>query len=133
MQMLYMQNSVFALFLTGHETPELAKLAQRVTSMTFSAGACERNWSAYDFIHSKKRNKLTPQRANDLVFVFSNLRLMAKFKQPEKFAEWVDEVNEQQQEALLGLQDDEEFVPAYEMQDVLDSDAEEVGGDSDDE
>ncbi|DBA94027.1 TPA: hypothetical protein ACH3X1_001677 [Trebouxia sp. C0004] len=53
---------------------------------------------------------------------------MAKFKQPERFAEWVDEVDEQQQEALLGLEDDEEFVPAYEMQDVLDSDAEEVGG-----
>ncbi|DBA76069.1 TPA: hypothetical protein ACH3X1_009815 [Trebouxia sp. C0004] len=49
---------------------------------------------------------------------------MAKFKQLEKFAEWVDEVDEQQQEALLGLEDDEEFVPAYEMQDVLDSDAE---------
>ncbi|DBA91781.1 TPA: hypothetical protein ACH3X1_003398 [Trebouxia sp. C0004] len=58
---------------------------------------------------------------------------MARFKQPEKFAEWVDEVDEQQQEALLGLEDDEEFVPAYEMQDVLDSEAEEVGGDSDNE
>ncbi|DBA89371.1 TPA: hypothetical protein ACH3X1_016232 [Trebouxia sp. C0004] len=50
---------------------------------------------------------------------------MAKFKQPEKFAERVGEIDEEQQEALLGVDGDEEFVPAYEMQDVLDSDAEE--------
>lgn len=55
---------------------------------------------------------------------------MAKFKQPEKFAEWVEEVDEEQQEALLGLENDEEFVPAYEMQDAQDSDAE-MGGHSD--
>ncbi|KAL0025936.1 hypothetical protein WJX77_005131 [Trebouxia sp. C0004] len=30
--------------------------------------------------------------------------LMAKFKQPEKFAKWVDEIDEEQQEALLGLE-----------------------------
>lgn len=47
----------------------------------------EHNCSAYDFIHSK-----------------------AKFKQPEKFAEWVEETDEEQQEALLGLEGDEEFV-----------------------
>ena len=46
------------------------------------------------------------KRANDLVFVFSNLRLMARFNQPEKFAEWVEEIDEEQQLALLGLADD---------------------------
>ncbi len=106
----------------GHETPALAAVAKRVTSMVSSAGACERNWSAYDFIHSKKRNKLTAQRANDLVFVFSNLRLTTRFREPEKFAEWVEEIDEEQQEALLGLQDDEQFVPAFEMEDAADSD-----------
>ena len=35
---------------------------------------CERNWSAFDFIHSKKRNKLSPAKAEELVYVFSNLR-----------------------------------------------------------
>ena len=55
--------------------------------MTSSAGACECSWIAYDFRHSKKRNKLTTQSPNDLVFVFSNLTLVEKFKQPEKFAE----------------------------------------------
>ena len=43
-----------------------------------SACACERNWSTYDYIHSKKRNKLAPARAEKLVYVFSNLRLLKK-------------------------------------------------------
>ena len=46
-----------------------------------------------------------------------------------KFAEWVEEIDEEQQEALLGLEGDEEFVPAYEMQDAADSDAEEMSDD----
>jgi hypothetical protein len=39
---------------------------------------CERNWNTYDFIHNKKRNCLQPNRANDLVEVFSNLRMISK-------------------------------------------------------
>ncbi len=50
---------------------------------------------------------------------------MSRFKQPEKFAEWVEEIDEEQQLALLGLVDDEEFVPAFEM-DAFDSDATET-------
>jgi hypothetical protein len=67
----------------------LARIAQRVTALVPSAGACERNWSTYDSIHSKKRNRLHPDRANDLVSVFTSSRLIQKFKEPEKFAEWV--------------------------------------------
>lgn len=94
-------------FLAGDEVPTLSKVAQKVTAMTSGAGACERNLSAYDFIHCKKRNKLTPERANDLVFVFSNLRLMKKFKDPEKFADWVSEIEPEQEEALLQEEGDE--------------------------
>ncbi len=42
------------------------------------ASTYERNWSTYDFIHNKKRNRLRPDRANDLVEVFSNLHLISK-------------------------------------------------------
>ncbi|XP_057432298.1 uncharacterized protein LOC130725055 [Lotus japonicus] len=38
----------------------------------------ERNWSTYSFIHSLKRNKMTPERAKDLVFIHSNLRLISR-------------------------------------------------------
>lgn len=35
------------------------------------------------------------------MFVFTNLQLAGKFRQPEKFAEWVTEVNEEEQQALM--------------------------------
>jgi len=43
---------------------------------TFSC--VERNWSTYSFIHSLKRNRLNPRRAEDLVFVHTNLRLLSR-------------------------------------------------------
>ncbi|KAL0826573.1 hypothetical protein Bca101_050250 [Brassica carinata] len=36
----------------------------------------ETNWSTYKFIHSATRNKIALQRAEDLVFVHTNLRLL---------------------------------------------------------
>jgi len=36
----------------------------------------QQNKSTYDFIHNKKRNRLTEDRAKDLVYVHSNLRLL---------------------------------------------------------
>ncbi|KAF7834701.1 DUF659 domain-containing protein [Senna tora] len=37
-----------------------------------------RNWSSYSFIHSMRRNKITHKRAEDLVFVPTNLRLLSR-------------------------------------------------------
>jgi hypothetical protein len=58
------------------KAPALAKVAMRLLSQVSSACACERNWSTYDFIHNKLRNRLDPARAEKLVFVHSNLRLL---------------------------------------------------------
>lgn len=84
-----------------YEIPTLAKVATRVTAMVSSAGACERNWSMYDFIHCKKHNKLTPAKANDLLHIFIHMQLVGKFREPDKFAEWVTQIDEDQQQALL--------------------------------
>ena len=43
-----------------------------------SSSCCERNWSTYSFVHSLKRNKMDPKRAEDLVYVHSNLRLLSR-------------------------------------------------------
>jgi len=56
----------------GSETPRLQSLAIKVLSQVTVALACERNWSTFEFIHSKKRNRLT------LVYVFSSLCLREK-------------------------------------------------------
>ena len=59
----------------GPEVPELQRFAVRVLSQTSSASACERNWSSFNHIQSKKRNKLLSTRLEDLVYVRSNLKL----------------------------------------------------------
>jgi hypothetical protein len=86
----------------GH--PKLQRLAVRVLSQVTSACSCERNWSTYDFIHSKKRNKLKPQRARDLVYAFTNIRLVESMQDAagEQFVGWDEEEedeDEEQQEA----------------------------------
>ncbi|KAL8162586.1 hypothetical protein V2J09_014075 [Rumex salicifolius] len=53
----------------GNECPELKKFAIRVLSLTCSSSGCERNLSAFEMVHTKKRNRLAQEKLNDLVFV----------------------------------------------------------------
>ncbi|GJN25599.1 hypothetical protein PR202_gb13445 [Eleusine coracana subsp. coracana] len=62
----------------GARTPELKELAFKLLGQPASSSCCERNWSTYGFIHSLRRNKLTPERAEDLVYVHNNLRLLSR-------------------------------------------------------
>lgn len=58
--------------------PELQRLAVRILSQTCSITRCGRNWSMFERIHSKKRNRLEHQRLNDLIFVHNNLNLQQR-------------------------------------------------------
>uniref|UniRef100_A0A0D3CZA6 HAT C-terminal dimerisation domain-containing protein n=1 Tax=Brassica oleracea var. oleracea TaxID=109376 RepID=A0A0D3CZA6_BRAOL len=62
----------------GSSAPKLQILAFKLLGQPFSSSCCERNWSTYKFIHSAIRNKIVPQRAEDLVFVHTNLRLLSR-------------------------------------------------------
>ncbi|CAL5365301.1 unnamed protein product [Camellia sinensis] len=62
----------------GAYAPSLQKLDLRLLVQPASSSCCERNWSTYSFIHSVRRNKMVPQRAEDLVFIHSNLRLLSR-------------------------------------------------------
>ena len=62
----------------GQYVPLLMSLAMKLLSQPASSSCCERNWSTYSFIHSVKRSALTPKRAEDLVFVHSNLRHLSR-------------------------------------------------------
>ncbi|KAJ1402459.1 Zinc finger, BED-type [Sesbania bispinosa] len=53
----------------GSDTPYLQQLAIRILSLTCSASGCERNWSVFEQVHTKKRNRLEHKRLHDLVFV----------------------------------------------------------------
>ncbi|RWR88537.1 hypothetical protein CKAN_01755600 [Cinnamomum micranthum f. kanehirae] len=59
----------------GSKTPNLQKFAMEVLSLTCSSSGREQNWSVFEHIHSKKRNRLDQKRLNDLVFVKYNRAL----------------------------------------------------------
>ncbi|XP_066397045.1 uncharacterized protein [Miscanthus floridulus] len=64
--------------LYGYETPALQKMATRILSLTSSSSGCERNWSGFEGIHTKKRNRLTTTRLNKLVYIQFNSKLLSK-------------------------------------------------------
>jgi len=62
----------------GSSAPLLQKLALKLLVQPCSSSCCERNWSTCSFIHSLKRNKIHPKRAEDLVYIHTNLRLLSR-------------------------------------------------------
>ncbi|XP_058183421.1 uncharacterized protein LOC131301254 [Rhododendron vialii] len=60
----------------GNHTPHLKRMATRILSLTSSSSGCERNWSTFEGIHTKKRNRLDATRLNNLVYVQFNARLI---------------------------------------------------------
>ncbi|PRQ22552.1 putative transcription factor/ chromatin remodeling BED-type(Zn) family [Rosa chinensis] len=53
----------------GNLVPRLQSMAKRILSLTTSSSGCERNWSAFEEIYTKKRNRLDTTRLNNLVYV----------------------------------------------------------------
>ncbi|XP_015160014.1 uncharacterized protein [Solanum tuberosum] len=51
----------------------------KVLSLTCSSSGCERNWSVFEHIHSKKRNRLALSRLNDLVYIKYNRTLKRRY------------------------------------------------------
>ncbi|KAF0927677.1 hypothetical protein E2562_035595 [Oryza meyeriana var. granulata] len=59
----------------GGSAKDLRKMAIRILSLTCISSACERTWSAFERVHSKKRTRLGQRKLNALVFVMFNKRL----------------------------------------------------------
>jgi len=62
----------------GSSTPILQELAMKLLGHPCSSSCCKRNCSTYKHIHSIQRNILTPQRAEDLMYIHSNLCLLSR-------------------------------------------------------
>ncbi|XP_042029544.1 uncharacterized protein LOC121776435 [Salvia splendens] len=58
---------------------ELMSLAKKIVSLCCSASGCERNWSTFSQIHTKRRNRLEHKRLNSLVFVSYNRKMANRF------------------------------------------------------
>ena len=44
--------------------------------------------SAFNFVDSKKRNHLTPERENDVVYTLTKMSLGKRYRASASFAEW---------------------------------------------
>ena len=64
--------------------PLLQKLALRIISQVTSSSSCERNWSTYGNLYSLKKSRLEQSRAETMVYVHTDLRLIYR-----KMEEWV--------------------------------------------
>ena len=68
----------------------IAPIARKILAQTVSSSSCEHNWSNYSFVYNRSRNRLQKQRAEDLVYVYTNARLMAKAKAKDE-KRWYEE------------------------------------------
>ncbi|RVW46411.1 hypothetical protein CK203_081776 [Vitis vinifera] len=76
--------------LHGYSASHLQKLAILILSQTASSSGCERNWSVFERIHTKRRNRLEHQRLNDLVYVHDNLHLKNRFYNKKRIYDPID-------------------------------------------
>ena len=58
--------------------------------------AAERNWSAFDHIHNKKRNQLLNEQVNKLVYIYWNLQIKEQIEDQKNY--WFDENEDDQKE-----------------------------------
>ncbi|RVW78976.1 hypothetical protein CK203_040167 [Vitis vinifera] len=65
----------------GASAPNLQKFAMKVLDLTCSASGCKRNWSIFENIHSKRRNRLDHQHLNDLVYIKYNRALKRRYNE----------------------------------------------------
>ena len=56
-----------------------AKVGKKILSQVVNTSSTERCWSTYNFIHNVRRNRLNGNRAEILVYVRYNLRLLSHY------------------------------------------------------
>ncbi|KAL9678287.1 hypothetical protein QQ045_016130 [Rhodiola kirilowii] len=91
----------------GSETPKLQKFAISILSLTCTSSGCERNWS----LRTKRRNRLSQERLNDLVFVKYNMALILRHNLKDRvdpiMLNEIDESNEWLIGRMEGEKDDD--------------------------
>ena len=57
---------------------QLSHIASSILSLPATSAATERSFSTYEMTHTKKRSRLTNERAAKLVYIRHNLKLFSK-------------------------------------------------------
>ena len=65
------------------EAKALQTIAKRILTQICSILSYKRNWSIYLFVLNKVRNCLQPSRAGDLVYIYTNNRLLRHRRGPK--------------------------------------------------
>ncbi|XP_042009196.1 uncharacterized protein LOC121757771 [Salvia splendens] len=94
----------------GKDTRLLQKFAIKILTLTCSASGCERNWSVFGQIHTKKRNRLEHKRMQDLVYVKYNQKLhdRNKLSATDEFDHIILDDIDECNEWLVGELDDDD-------------------------
>ena len=104
----------------GGAAKALQTIARCILAQVCSASACERNWSMYSFVHNKVRNCLKYSHAEDLVYIYTNSRLLRHRRGPT-FAQWygLNTVHSDDDLDGDGQDDDEDQDPHEEGDDMI--------------
>lgn len=65
-------------------TTILSEVAMKILSIPVSSAATERSFSSFSWIHNKRRNRLTRERAGKLTYIAHNWKLHNKNLEPEE-------------------------------------------------
>ncbi|KAM0924434.1 hypothetical protein ACQ4PT_004856 [Festuca glaucescens] len=91
----------------GSSAPNLRVLAMRILSLTCSSSACERNFSVFQQVHTKSRNRLLHDKMRDLVFIKANSKLKQnrgmKTRDPIELKIFADVVEDEDNEWITGI------------------------------
>lgn len=80
--------------LHGAQAPNKRRIAIHVLSQTASFSSCERNWSTFNLINSKRINRLGHLKLQNLVSVYYNIRLKHKHaKKEQNLKEYTNPIN----------------------------------------
>ncbi|KFK45095.1 hypothetical protein AALP_AA1G343000 [Arabis alpina] len=114
----------------GCDVPNLGILARKILSLTCSSSGCQRNWSAFEKIHTSERNRLDVDQMSSLVYVQLNSKLFDKQKRikeknadalvdgdEENVEEWFAELD--REDELVDEDDDSAFRMEFESDDEL--------------
>ncbi|XP_072161387.1 uncharacterized protein [Bemisia tabaci] len=82
-------------------TSELGKIAVKILCLPLTAAAVERSFSAHGRIHSKIRNRLLNKRAEKLVFIHRNLKLL----EPKKMKKKAESTTTNEEQGKIDFQD----------------------------
>ncbi|CAM8978732.1 unnamed protein product [Rhodiola kirilowii] len=91
----------------GSETPKLQKFAISILSLTCTSSRCERNWSVFQQLHTKRRNRLSQERLNDLVFVKYNMALIRRHNLKDRVDPILLNEIDESNEWLIGRMEEE--------------------------